>query len=218
MYALSPAEAISEVRKNLDEQGLNDSVMYTDESSDNESLDLIISRTLPEAINAVCIAASSELLEGESVKDSLTDIEVKDNILSFTVPSGENFLRLVVFKAADTPHIVTDVLAEASTEGRKQLNKYVRGTYDNPRLVQVQGNTESPSFRYYSLKDDSQAADSSVIETIDVVRRQKYDKDTLSYKVPTGLREQVIYHLTGMVLSIYGETDKAKYYFGTTQE
>ena len=40
-----------------------------------------------------------------------------------------------------------------------------------------------------------------------------YAAAAVSYNVSTLLRETVLLHLTGMVLSIYGESDKAKYFF-----
>jgi len=216
MIGLKPSEAVSAVRKNLDEQGLNDSVMYTDESTDNESLDLVIEKTLPEAINAVCLSVPAHLLEGTDVKAKLTYIEVKDKVLGFSIPETEKFLRFVRFRAEDSEHILTAAVTEESAEGRKQLNKYVCGTYDRPCLVQLQGDTTSPSFRYYSLKKTADAA-ASLIAECEIIPRQEYAAATESYVIPTGLRDTVVTYLTGMVLSIFGETTKADYFFKLTQ-
>lgn len=219
MYALTPNEAVSEVRKNLDEQGLNDSVMYTSESTDNESLDLIIKRTLPEAINAVCMTATVTTLEGESVLKEVTAGAVNDNVLNFKLPENSNFLRLVYFKATDSEHIVTEVVAEASAEGRKQLNKHIRGTYDKPRLVYIQGSGGAPEFNYYSLKETVKDKEPlEYITQMQIVRRAKYSEDATSYNVPTELRDVIIRYLTGMVLAIYGENDKANYFMGAGKE
>lgn len=219
MYALTPDEAVSEVRKNLDEQGLNDSVMYTSESTDNESLDLIIKRTLPEAINAVCMTAAVTTLEGDSVLKELAWGGVENNVLNFKLSESTNFLRLVYFKATDSEHIVTDVVAEASAEGRKQLNKHIRGTYDKPRLVYIQGSGAAAEFKYYSLKetvDDKEPLE--YISNIVIIRRAKYSESSASYNVPTELRDVIIRYLTGMVLAIYGETNKANYFMGASKE
>lgn len=216
---MTPNEAVSKVRKNLDEQGLNDSVMYTSESTDNESLDLIIKRTLPEAINAVCMTAAVTTLEGESVLKEITSAGIEDNVLYFKLPESSKFLRLVYFKATDSEHIVTEVVAEASAEGRKQLNKHIRGTYDKPRLVYLQGSAGSPEFNYYSLKemiDDKMPEE--YITQMQIIRRSEYSEDVTSYNVPTELRDVIIRYLTGMVLAIYGENDKANYFMGAGKE
>ena len=71
MVTLSPSTAIELVRKNLDELDPNGSVMYEDENGsadeygDNASLDDIIRRNLPEAINAVHLTAPVAMLEGK---------------------------------------------------------------------------------------------------------------------------------------------------------
>ena len=51
-------------------------------------------------------------------------------------------LRLIAFKASDSPYVVCDPVPEYSAEGRMQLNPYTRGTSDRPRLVLLQGKVE----------------------------------------------------------------------------
>lgn len=154
MDTLLTSSAVELVRKNLDELDPNASVMYTDENSDNASLDDIIKRNLPEAINAVHLAAPVSLLEGESVSASALDqLYFEDGVFSFRCKETK-LLRLVAFQMADSPIVLTDIIPEASPEGRKQLNSYIRGTFDRPRLVRKQGITTSyPSFRYYCIAD-----------------------------------------------------------------
>ena len=160
MDTLLVSNAVTLVRRNLDELEQNASVMYTDEASDNASLDNTIKRLLPDAINAVHKIAPAALLEGESVpSQDIVNPTYDDGVLSFEVASGDKLLRLVAFRLSDSPIVLTDILAEASPEGRKQLNKHIRGQYDRPRLVRLQGVTTkkdntNPTYKYYSLKND----------------------------------------------------------------
>ena len=201
------------VRKNLDEIGLNESIMYTEESTDNDSLDGIISRTLPEAINLVNKTAPVTLLEGTDLSGGPFDeATVVDGSLVFSFTA--DFLRLVAFQAADSPIVITDVLDEASPEGRKQLNKFIRGTYDRPRLVAEQGQKGMFRFHYYTLRDAGAYANNPVraIKRFSFVRELFYSDSAESYPVPEMLRQNIIDELTALVLAIYGETEKANYF------
>ncbi len=210
MYILSIADAVTAVRKNLDEQGLNESVMYGDENSDNGSLDSIISKTLPEAINDIHRIAPVYLLEGEDIT-SFKECGFDSGVLFFTFDA--DCLRLAAFQADDSAIVVTDVIPEASAEGRKQLNQYIRGTYDNPRLVQIQGVANSPSFRYYTLKDDTYKDNpKAAIKQLKVVRQQSWSEGADSYPVSADLVDSIIYQLTALVCRIYGNIDAATYF------
>lgn len=210
MTELLVSEAVALVRKNLDEVGLNESLMYSDENSDNESLDLTIKRTLPEAINEVHSFVPVETLEGVEVS-TLSSCEITDRVLSF---SFENpFLRLVAFQAKDSGIVVTEVIPETSVEAHKQLNKYVRGTFDKPRLVQIQGEHKQPAFRYYTLSKDEYATEpSSAIKRLTIVEELFYEPERESYPISTDLRQTIIDQLTGLVLAIYKDGDKAQYF------
>jgi len=213
MKQLSVADAIAAVRKNLDEIGLNESIMYTEESTDNDSLDGTIRRTLPEAINLVNKTAPVTLLEGVDYKSGPFEGATIDNgslVFSFTA----DYLRLVAFQAADSPIVLTDVLDEASPEGRKQTNKFIRGTYDRPRLVGEQGARGTYTFRYYSLKDGAAYQSNPVraIRRFSFVKEQFYNDSAASYPVPDALRQNILDELTALVLAIYGENDKANYF------
>lgn len=223
MTPITPADAIAAVRKNLDEQGLNESVMYNDENADNDSMDSIIAKTLPEAINEIHRIAPVYLLEGDSLierndnqgsesSSSQEDVSISERVLLFSVP--DTCLRLVAFQAADSDIVVTDVIPEASAEGRKQLNPYIRGTYDNPRMVKVQGKGDPMSFRYYSLKDNS--FDNHPIDAIsrlEVIYQAVYnDQEGASYQASTELVDSIMYQLTAMVLAIYGQAEMANYF------
>lgn len=226
MDTLYAATAVTLVRKNLDELDPNGSIMYEDENGssvdygDNASLDNIILRNLPEAINAVHRAAPVQLLEGNPYTDGeLASVVVNaDGSLLIALSATAHFLRLVAFQAADSNIVVTDVIGEATPEGRKQLNPTIRGRYDRPKLVQCQGRHTGPIFKYYSLNehglnfDDYQAQPSSAIDQLVFIKEYKYYDGTVSYDISRVLRQNIIDYLTGLVLETYND-QRAQIFF-----
>lgn len=146
MVTLTKENAIKAVRKNLDEQEWNPSSMYG-ESEDNDMLDKIIERTIPEAIDAVHLAAPVSALEGAD--SSFVEETKDDGVLQFR--TEKSVLRFVNVRVAGSDVCVADAVPEYSPEGRKQLNKYVRGTFDNPVLVMQNGTRNR--FKYYTVGD-----------------------------------------------------------------
>lgn len=212
MVTLSPSDAVALVRKNLDEIAPNGSAMYDPDNTygDNASMDDIIRRNLPEAINAVNTAAPAQLLEGKSVSASNPSVS-SDGVLSFSLPEGSRFLRLVAFQASDSPIVVTDVLPEASGEGHKQLNRYIRGRYDRPRLVLLQGRHTEPEFKYYSLRENT-ADPASAISQLYIIQEQLYTSDATGYDISRRLRQNIIDWLTGKVMETYNDQRAQLYY------
>ena len=219
MTTITPSEAVALVRKNLDEQDPNGSVMYDSDNptyGDNISMNDIIKKNLPEAINAVHLAAPVQLLEGESVVASSPSVST-DGVLSFSLPSESKFLRLVAFQAADSAIVVTDPLAEASPEGRKQLNKYIRGRYDRPRLVLLQGRHTEPAFKYYTINPSGSGFNgyrntpSTAVAQLSVIKEQFYASDAASYNISRRLRQNIIDYLTAMVMDTYGDQRSQTY-------
>lgn len=214
MLTLEPSAAVELVRKNLDELDPNGSVMYDDENGssddfgDNRSLDDIIRRNLPEAINAVHMTAPVQLLEGNehefTGQDTISLSE--DGVLSVNLSPDSRMLRLVAFQATDSPIVVTDALAEASPEGRKQLNRFIRGRADRPRLVLIQGKHTGPELKYYTITDASQFPDAkTAVKRFSYVKEQFYDANTSGYPISRLLRQHIIDRLTAMVMETYGD-------------
>lgn len=223
MITLTPSTAITLVRKNLDEAGLNESVMYTDENNDNLSLDDLVKKNLPEAINAVHLTAPVNLLEGAaytftrvSSKPEGESVSVSaDGVVSFSPSKKSNLLRLVAFRAKDSAIVVTDTIPEASAEGRKQLNKTIRGRYDRPRLVRMQGETTPPSFKYYTLKTgtiDTLLHPSDAIALFSFIPEQFYSPQSTGYEISRLLRQNIIDRLTAMVMETYGNQSAQAFY------
>lgn len=224
MTSFSTSVAILRVRKNLDEIDPNGSIMYypaSSENKDNTSLDDIIKRNLPEAINAVHLSAPVTVLSGtDATFDGNVSVD-KDGVMGFKLThSAGEILRMVEFKAKDSDIVVTDVLEEASPEGRKQLNKYIRGRSDRPRLVRTQ--KDKDSFLYYSVTGNGSSTETFTPSTkVDVCRyilAVKYnlngtDADP-SYSIDSPKIEQnIIDYLTGMVLETYTLPEKAKVFY-----
>ena len=206
MITLSRNEAIAAVRKNFDEQELNPSSMYG-ESTDNAEFEGIIDKTIPEAINAVNSAAPVNMLEGDIT--SMTSPQISDGVVSFSVYAKA--LRLVYFQASDSPVVLTEFVPVASAEARKQSNPFVRGTFDNPVLVQVTPTT----FKYYTVKSTTEDTDDFRVSFLKICEHKDIPSGAtdVTYDGVPILKQAIIYQLTGMVLAIYGESDKAQYFF-----
>jgi len=212
MKTLSVAQAIALVRRNLDEQGLNESVMYGDENGDNASLDALIAKTLPEAVNEIHETAPVQLLDADSAEAAHLAVSYEPSARSLLLFPGQDYLRLVAFQAADSPVVVAETISEASAEGRKQLNPYTRGTWDKPRIVQLQGLTE-PCLVYYSLRSDAYSQNpKAAVAQLRTVSRLAYDESAEGYPVSAELADSIIDRLTAMVLAILGNTDAATYF------
>lgn len=221
---LTIAEAKQLVRKNLDELEANGSGMYG-EDTDNAVLDSLIERSLPEAINAVNLAAPVTLLDGiELEPDNAEDFSfvspVVDGVLEFKI-LREDFLRLVAFRATDSDVVVTSVLDEASAEGRKQLNKYLRGRSDRPRLVKLQGMWKDihdkfcPDFKYYTLSiNPEEGEESGAVALCSYVKEEKYDESSAAsdYHISQRLRQNIIDYTTALVLTAMGDQRSQSYY------
>ena len=209
MITLTNAEAIAVVRRNLEELDTNSSEMLIDDYEDNTAVDAVIRKSLPEAINSVVLAAPSALLEG--VAAEAEGLSIEDGVLSFSLPADSGFLRLVAFRAADSGIVVTDAIAEASPEGRKQLNRHIRGRYDRPRLVQGQGFHTGPTFKYYTLKAETADA-SEAIALFLYFKEQHCSPSAEGYDIPRRIRQNILDYLTAMVMDIYNDQRSQVYY------
>ena len=239
MDTLSFSTARLLVRKNLEELDPNGSIMYNDESgsadtyNDNGSLDDIIRRNLPEAINAIHKIAPVQLVEGEKhvfPSDDNGCVQItEDGVIVIKLQSSDSFLRLVEFQAKDSNIVVTDILPEASPEGRKQLNPYIRGKADRPRLVLTQNSFSAPVLKYYSLTviapyvilpydGDVRWGTSQrwplCLNRFSYVKKQLYNESSpaSSYNISRALRENIIDYLTALVLETYSDQRAQAFY------
>lgn len=210
MYPLTIGEAITLVRKNFDEIASDDSDMadIIDDKDSNEFED-VLAKTLPEAINAVHTYADVTTLDGELLPETAT-VSISGDVLTISLPGS--FLRMVTFKEKNSPVAICDTVDEYSAEGRMQLNPYMRGTPDRPRMVLMQsadtnGNT---LLKYYTVEEKETTAKAN-ISRFEYIKR--YKAGETSYNVADEHVTTVIDQLTGMLCAIYGYADKAQYFF-----
>lgn len=218
MIALSTADAIAGVRKNLDEILPNDSEMYipsSGENNENPSMDDIIKRNLPEAVNAIHLSAPATSLVGKAATFVGNAVSAdEDGVLTFAIDDAAGVLRLVQFLATDSGVVATGVLEEASPEGRKQLDKFIRGRYDRPRIVRLQD--DKNKFRYYSLLPETVdgTTPSHYIEICKYLPEMSYSSSATSYDIDSAaIRQNVVDYLTGLVLETYSQVEKAKIFY-----
>lgn len=211
MYPLTVSEADILVRKNLDEQEENYSNILGD--TDSSELSSLLRKTIAEAINAVHMAAPVQVLDGKTLSgDEIENVSINERVISFA--TRQEILRLVAFRAADSSQVVTELTPEDSQEGRMQTNPYTRGTSGRPRLVLRQGKTEAylSSFKYYTVSG-VYSTPASAIERFEYIPLYRYEEDVETYDVAENVVGNVIDQLTGMMLAVYGENDKAQYFF-----
>lgn len=113
--------------------------------------------------------------------------------------------RLASIKASDSPVVVADYASEDSPIGRMQNDKYVRGTYDDPRLIIKKNwtNTRQPEYQYYSVKDNTATF---ALEYI------PYPESTSDLQISDKLEYAVLNLLASMVLDALSLSDKAAIY------
>ncbi len=232
------SEAVDVVRRNIDEASADAAAMFW-ETTDTTALNSTIKGMLAQAINDVCAIAPAYMMQGitkdhEDITYS-DDTPTADGVVEFAIDG--RVARIVALKAYLSDIVLTGSVDESSPEGRMQLNKYTRGTYDDPCLVrmQVSNRRDDPgasvktfsTYRYYTLKENG-IYDDGYIEYLSYypIAEQSddcaiWDSSKESFQVPDLLKETILKHITGLVLTIYGETDKARFYLqniSNTQE
>ena len=210
MIPLSLDHAHKYVLQTLDElKNLEDDTMLVE----GEELD---TRKLAEGyiIEAVLRAhkdAPSYLVDGVTgVTGTDYSVTITDNVA--TIAMLQKSARLASLKASDSHVVVTDHAAEESTIGRMQNNPYVRGTYDDPRLIvkKVWANDYKPEYLYYSVKDNTATFTLEYVPYPEI----KDGKVSISEK----LEYAVLNLLVAMVLDALSLTDKANLYRTKYQE
>lgn len=231
MYSLSVAEAQYFVKKKIDEQENNDSVMMDYEDEDNEQLLDLVATLLPESINEVHAALPVQTLDGERLTAAeLAKVKVTTiPPYVITIPLEKEFLRLIRFNITESVGnaqtygpVVADVVPEYSAEGRMQNNPYTRATHDRPRLVLRQGKSlieNSKEVTKTILEYHSAFSSNPTIENCEYIPRYRYNIESpdTSYNVAENAVDAIINHLVGKVLEVYGN-ERAKNYLLGSQE
>lgn len=235
MYQLSIISAASFVRTALDElETVEEIGLLVD--ADAVNLQRLVVNSIVEAVVTTHSRAIPSLIDGvrgvqkvksddESGNDEASlmteengeveqeaDFEIEksdDGIVTITML--QDTLRIASVQEKDSPVVVCDILPEFSAEGRKQLNKYVRGVPDDPRVVLQQRwkNNYKPILKYYTTDKTNPEI---LLEYI------PYPVLTESIiEICPRLEYAVLNELTAMILDSVKEHDKAALYRAKSQ-
>ena len=159
MYQLTVYAALAYVRRSIDELT---SVEEIGMIADPDAIDMhrLVEGCMVESVVRAYTSAPAFSLEGEAaVKGKDYNLELKDGVvtISMLTPTA----RILSVKCADSEVIVSDLVPENSAEGRKQLNKYIRGTYDDPRVVLLKkwNGDHMPRMGYYTTTLEEEELD-----------------------------------------------------------
>lgn len=215
MKSITKSDLAKVIRTNLDELGVNESMMMG--GSDDAMLDEMIWNVAGECADEIHSVAPVQLLDGinllypKSPYLDYEDIIAQDKVL--IVGLTKEMLRLVLFQTTDSDYIVTETIHESSPEGRMQLDPHVRGTYDAPKLVVSQNSSDKATLlKYYSLKDELTEGENAdgKLRWFVVIFRQFGATDSVD------VAEKVTSHfynlVTAKVLTIMGDQRAQEYY------
>lgn len=211
-------DAIEFVRARMDELSFSNDDMILP-ADDDRNFDRTVETLLPEAAEYIVRVAPAELLEPqgeisvEAVGDTADGVESElrdDGSIAVMIDLDGGFLRLVSFKATDSDVYMTHPVPFNSPEARKQSNRFVRGTYDYPVLVERK-TARRLHYAYYSVRN-TEAVPGFTIQKIDKPSYAE-DADGKSIFCPDFLVPAVLNRLTGMVLDAYKETQQAQNFY-----
>lgn len=205
MFPLTVKGALAYVRKAIDElTSVEDIGMLV--SPDAVNLHRLVEGCMVEAVLKTYAQAPAESMEGV-VAEEESDyklIGLKDGVvtISFETPIA----RMLSLRCVDSEIIVSDLVPENSAEARKQLNKYVRGTFDDPRVVlqKVWNGDNMPILKYYTTTK----------EGLDEV---SFDIEVLPYpalvegvvQIAARMEYPVLNNIVALVLDSYAQTELA---------
>lgn len=223
MYQLSINSATSFVRTALDELTTVEEIgMLVD--ADAVNLQRLVINSICEAVVKTHMDASPSMISGivATAKDAMKEeadseaeveadpafeVELDPTSGVVTITMLKDTLRVVSVQAEDSPVVVCNIYPEHSAEGRKQLNKYVRGVSDDPRVVMQKrwSDTYKPILKYYSTEQTT--CPEITLEYIPYPVLQDAMVD-----VSPQLEYAVLNELVAMVLDSVKEHDKAALY------
>lgn len=202
MIQLSISAACAYVRKVMDELiSVEEIGMLV--SPDAVDLHKLVEGSIVEAAVKVHNLAPSVMIDG-ILGTAGTDYETSLTEKVLTITMKKDAIRIASVKASDSSIIVSDLVPEDSAEGRKQLDKYVRGVPDDPRLVlaKVWAGDNLPVLKYYTTEKTD-------VELYYVPYPEI--EETIIMICPK-LEYAVLNEIAAMVLDILGEHDKAAIY------
>lgn len=152
-------------------------------------------------------------VEGEQEKDDADydfKVTVTDGVAKIVML--QESARLASLKASDSPVVVSDYVTEDSPIGRMQNNRYVRGTWDDPRLIitRAWADMRKPEYLYYSVRSDNPTF------TLEYVPYPFEESE--EFEIADKLEYAVLNLLASMVLTALSLADKANIYMTKYQE
>lgn len=157
MYQLTVMAAHAYARRALDELvSVEDTNMLTSNltSADPVSLRKLVEGFMVEAVLKTYASAPAIILDGAWGQEG-EDYTLELNNGVVTISMETPVYRILSVKCSDSDYVLGDMIPENSAEGRKQLNAYIRGTYDDPRLVLLErwNGDNKPRMKYYSTTE-----------------------------------------------------------------
>lgn len=216
MKSITKSGLAKVIRTNLDELGINESMMMG--GSDDAMLDEMIWNVAGECADEIHSVAPVQLLDGKGLLEEGSGYDAKAISVDSTrkkvllVPV-QDVIRLVEFQATDSDYVVSEMIPEASPEGRMQLDPNICGVHDDPKVVLAQGSSDdSGQIRYYSLKTELRQDESasSRIKTLEVIFRQFGATDSVD--VADNVTSNFYNLVTAKVLTIMGDQRAQEYY------
>lgn len=210
MYSLAITKAVAYVRQAIDEINSSESYGLIGEA---EILDVqkLVEGYFAEAVINVHTLAPALLMEGIMATEG-TDYDLKLDNGVVTITMKMPTVRVVSAKCSDSDIVLTDLLSEDSAEGRKQLDRYVRGTYDDPRIVLQKkwAGEHMPILKYYTAKEDEVSFD------LEIIPYPAASSD--SALIAPRLEYAVLNYITAMVLDSFKEHERAELYKAKARE
>lgn len=225
MKTLSLDSAHKYILQTLDElKNLDNDIMLVDvEGLDTQKL---VDGYIIEAVLKAHSDAPSYLIDGvlgevepaEPIEGYEYDysVGITDDLVA-NITMLEESARLVSLQASDSNVVVVDHAAEESPIGRMQNNEYIRGTYDDPRLIvkKVWENDKKPEYKYYCVTSKDTTF------TLEYFPYPEISTGVDGFKyvyIADKLEYAVLNLLVGMVLDSLSLHDKANLYKAKYQE
>lgn len=204
MIQLSISAACAYVRKVMDELiSVEEIGMLV--SPDAVDIHKLVENSIIEAAVKIHNLAPSVMIDGIKAETG-TDYELELNEKVITIKMKKDVIRIASVQASDSEVVVSDLIPEDSAEGRKQLNEYVRGVPDDPRLVLAKTweGDNRPRLKYYTTEAEEPMIDLYYVPYPEI-------EETIIMICPR-LEYAVLNEIAAMVLEILNEHEKAELY------
>lgn len=152
----------------------------------------------------------ADVVEGKAY-DYKVSFDTTDKNVA-TIEMLQKSARLASLKASDSSIVVFDPIVEEHPIARMQSNKYIRGTYDDPRLIvkKVWSNEHMPEYVYYCTQGDTATF------TLEYIPYPEVKEGSIS--ISERLEYAVLNLMVAMVLDALSLSDKANIYRAKYQE